>query len=124
MKTKIIITVFALSLILSLTGCGNKKMDGNNMDSMREYASDQMLNNDLSANDTTSNASISRDEAKQIALKQAGVAEGDIYDYEIELDKDFGVLVYEIEFNVDGTEYKYEVNAQSGKITERKIDID
>jgi uncharacterized membrane protein YkoI len=126
MKTKIFITLLALSFIVSLAGCGkNDKNGGNNMDSRKEYVSEEMLNNDLTDNSVnSSDTKISRDAAKKIALDEAGVTDNDIQDYEIELDKDFGKLVYEIEFNVNGTEHQYEVDANSGKITQRKTEID
>lgn len=123
MKNRIFVTLFALSLIVMLVGCGNKS-DKNNMNSIREYASENMLNNDLNNNANSTNTKISREQAKKIALDEAGVIESDIHDFEIELDKDFGVLVYEIEFNVGGTEYQYEVNADSGKISKREMDLD
>ncbi len=67
---------------------------------------------------------ISRDEAKAIALKDAGFKENEIREFEIELDKDDGIWLYEIEFKKDRVEYKYEINAENGKILEKEKDID
>ena len=59
---------------------------------------------------------ISEAEAKSIALSHAGVSAGDISNYEIKLDRDDGVYVYEIEFDTASYEYEYEINAVTGEI--------
>ena len=63
----------------------------------------------------TSNTSITKDEAKQIALNHANVS--NIYDYEIKLDDN----KYEIEFKNDDKEYDYEISL-TGKIIKYSID--
>ena len=63
----------------------------------------------------TSNTSITKDEAKQIALNHANVS--NIYDYEIKLDDN----KYEIEFKNDDKEYEYEISL-TGKIIKYSID--
>lgn len=79
-----------------------------------------------SSKKTTSKSSskISKSKAKNIALKDAGVNEKDIREYEISLDNDDGVSVYEIEFKLGNTEYSYEIDAKSGKIIDKEQDID
>ena len=59
---------------------------------------------------------ITRDDAKAIVLKHSGFEEAEIRGYKAELDKERGVLVYEIEFDSGKYEYEYEVNAETGKI--------
>lgn len=59
---------------------------------------------------------ISRDEAKSIALNHAEVKEADIRDLDIELDKDAGTLHYDVDFEVGGKDYDYEIDAVTGKI--------
>ena len=61
-------------------------------------------------------ASISRDEAKNIALEHAGV--NNITDFKIELDDN----KYEIEFSAGHLDYDYEINATTGKIIDYEID--
>ena len=61
---------------------------------------------------------IGEDEAKSIALNHAGVSAGEIRHYEIKLDRDDGVYVYEIEFDTASYEYDYEINAATGAIIE------
>lgn len=51
-----------------------------------------------------------------IALKHAGVSESAINEYEVDLDKDDGKTIYEIEFKTSDTEYDYEIDAYTGKV--------
>ena len=59
---------------------------------------------------------ISRADAKKKALAHAGLKEADIREYEIELDRDRNVVVYEIDFKSGRFEYSYDINARNGKI--------
>ena len=59
---------------------------------------------------------ISKSKAKSIALKHAGVSSSDIYNYTIELDRDYGAISYEIDFDANGTEYSYDIDAKTGSI--------
>lgn len=67
---------------------------------------------------------IGESKAKSIAFKNAGVSESEVSQLKVELDKDDGVVSYEIEFNVGRTEYSYDINATTGKIIEKDIDRD
>lgn len=78
---------------------------------------DRNSSNNTSSNNntnTTSTSLISKAEAKSIALKHAGVS--DYFEYEIELDTDDGIKVYEVSFETKLYEYDYEINAKTGKI--------
>lgn len=68
------------------------------------------------ASNNTASSNISSSKAKSIALKDAGVKESEIYDFEIELDRDNGTLHYDVSFEKDGKDYDYEINAETGKI--------
>lgn len=76
------------------------------------------------ANQQTNTSHITKEEAKSIAFKHAGVKAGDVYDLEIEFDRDYGVDSYEIEFKSARIEYKYDIDAKTGKILEFEKDID
>ena len=52
---------------------------------------------------------ISKEDAKKIALKDAGLTQADIRDFEIELDIEAGVLTYEISFKNKNIEYDYDI---------------
>lgn len=62
---------------------------------------------------------ISADEAKSIALNDAGAQ--DAVFTQIELDRDDGRYYFEIDFVHNGQKYGYEIDAQSGTIVEREI---
>lgn len=70
-----------------------------------------------SKNSSTSTSSqISASKAKSIAFKDAGLKESEVYDLEVELDRDNGTLHYDVSFEKDGKDYDYEINAKTGKI--------
>lgn len=133
MKKNILITIFALILALSLAGCGE---DNNNSDNMMsdiqsgtnkaedkvESGIDKVGDKIDDSMNNESDAKISRDKAKQIALEHAKVKESEIKNYHIDLDKDNGVLEYDIEFDHQGTEYDYEIDATTGDIREHSSD--
>ena len=72
---------------------------------------------------TTVTASISVDEAKEIALNDAGLKENQVTFTQASLDIDDGVSIYEIEFYSDNTEYEYEINANTGDILSKSKEV-
>lgn len=60
-------------------------------------------------------AYIGTDRAKEIALEYAGVAESDVRGLEIEMDYEYGVMVYEVEFYAP-YEYDIDIKAETGEI--------
>ncbi len=64
---------------------------------------------------------ISRDEALNIALKNASLTQDQIKNLEIDYDMENGVLTYDIEFKYNQNEYEYEVSAAKG-IVEREVE--
>lgn len=66
---------------------------------------------------------LTAEEALDIALGQAGVTREQITNLESYLDREDGRLVYEIDFDAGGTEYSFDVNANTGEIVERDRDI-
>lgn len=58
--------------------------------------------------------------AKTAALSHAGVSASDATFVEAEYDYDDGRMVYEVEFHVKGTEYEYEIDAQTGAVVKYK----
>lgn len=65
-------------------------------------------------------AYIGLEAAKETALKHAGVSASDATFVEAEYDYDDGRMVYEVEFHVKGTEYDYEIDAQTGAVVKYK----
>lgn len=77
-------------------------------------------------NNTTApkTATISVEKAKEIALKNARLNANQVQFVKAKLDKDDGVLVYDIEFYSGNTEYDYEIDATTGAIREKDLDIE
>lgn len=70
----------------------------------------------------SANGEITIEEAKSIALKDAGVT--DVTFIKEKRDYDDGRIVYEIEFIYDNKEYDYEIEASSGRILKTDIDYE
>lgn len=65
----------------------------------------------------SSKAYIGRDAALEAALKHASLSKNDVRNIDIELDYEYGSMVYEVEFEVGTTtEYEYDINAATGEI--------
>lgn len=69
-------------------------------------------------------STITQDQAKTIALEDAGVQESDAQFIRVQEDYDDGRAVYEIEFYANGTEYDYEIAKDSGAIVKCDYDIE
>ena len=69
---------------------------------------------------------IGENEAKRIALQNAGVQESDTAYLSVRLDRDDGRMIYDVEFYVaaTNTEYDYEINATDGTIHSMDYDAE
>lgn len=67
---------------------------------------------------------IGEEKAKQIAFGHAGVKEADMTALKVELDRDDGVLHYDVDFDCNGYEYDYEIDAASGAILKHEREQD
>ncbi len=67
-------------------------------------------------------ALIGKNEAKAIALQDAGLTEADTSALRTKLDLDDGRFQYEVDFYSNGTEYEYRIQAKDGGIISRDID--
>ena len=65
---------------------------------------------------------ISREKARSIALSDASLSAADVTFTKTKLDREDGMLVYEIEFVTAAAEYEYEIDAVTGAIRERSIE--
>lgn len=66
---------------------------------------------------------IGKAKAKAIAFKDADVSESKATGLRVERDYDDGRLEYNVEFRVGNKEYEYEIDAKTGKILDKDIDI-
>lgn len=69
-------------------------------------------------------AYLGEEKAKDAALSHANVSADKITHYEIELDYENGVMVYEIEFKCEGFEYDYDIDAITGSVLKNKKEAD
>lgn len=68
---------------------------------------------------------IGTDNAGSIALENAGVAEADVVGMDVSLNKEaLSGAVYEVDFDANGYEYEYEIDAETGDILRRKMEVD
>ena len=143
---KLLSVLLILVLSLSLSACGNKEGSKTNQidkNSQAETAyntgnatsstdeaptSDATLNASVTptsdATLNTSVAQISRSRAIEMALAHAGVNSSDAYDIEAELDCEYGVTVWEVEFESGGYDYSYDINALTEEVLKNKKERD
>lgn len=69
-----------------------------------------------------SNEQISLEDAKNAALKDAGLVDSDVNYTKDRLDYEDGIAVYEIEFYADNVEYEYEINAATGAVYSKSVE--
>ena len=62
--------------------------------------------------------------AKSAALSHAGVSEADASRMRVELDRDDGCTLYEVEFRVGRMEYEYKIDAYTGAVLQAENDYD
>ena len=67
---------------------------------------------------------LTRDEAIAIALAHAGLTKEQVRDLDAELDKERGVLLFEVDFECGAYEYEYEIHAETGAILKSEKDRD
>ena len=77
-----------------------------------------------SSGGTASGSLIGEAAAKSAALSHAGVGESSASRIQVELERDDGRTLYEVEFHVGRTEYSYEIDAYTGAILKAEQEID
>ena len=80
--------------------------------------------NTSSGNASGSSSMIGEAAARSAALAHAGVSESSASRIQVELDRDDGQTLYEVEFHVGRTEYSYEIDAYTGAILKAEQEID
>ena len=125
MKNLITVILTLACVMFMFAGCGSENMNDmgsdiqSGIDSAEdkiESGADDLMDGDMNNNSSDNSAKISKDKAKEIAFKHAGVNEADAYDIEVDLETDNGVLNYEVDFETKTTEYDYHINAKTGEI--------
>lgn len=78
----------------------------------------------ISLNDSDNTKSYTSQEVLDIAFKDAGITANGVSEIETEQKTEDNVEVYEVEFDYDGYEYDYVINAQTGEIYSKSIEKD
>ncbi len=121
MKKRIVCLFNVLVLSVFISGCGNN----GEKQSKQKITSENKVEEKLTSEDKAEGKElISEDEAKEIALKDAGINEEDLSNIRVKLETDDGVKEYDIEFYSGRTEYEYDIDAVTGKILGRDMDTD
>ncbi len=118
---KVLALTFVAALMLFVAGCtpqtDPQPVYNTNVQSSADSANKAQANTDKTA-------IITKDEAKQVALKHAGFDETQVKFLRAEYDYDNGRETYEVEFTKDKYEYDYEIDAVSGEILSFDKDFD
>lgn len=120
---KIVAFTMCVALIFSLAACGRTvdnmtsevKSKGESVISDTESVVDN-AKSQISDDSMNLMAGITANDALTAALRHAGIDESQASDIDIDLDRDNGKLIYEVDFNIGNTEYDYDVNAETGEI--------
>lgn len=120
---KLILATIILVFSIGLVACTDSGVVDNSNGNNSSNNSSINGSSDDSTNGKTSNK-ITIDQAKEIALKHAGLTEDQVSFSETKNDIDDGIEKYDIEFYYNGKEYDYEISATDGKIIKYDNDID
>lgn len=90
----------------------------------KEYKNDDPPADPGGSDQPVTQTQITKEDAKQIALEHAAVNANAISDYECELDRDDGKVIYEISFEHGHVEYEYDIDAVTGTIISWEKDCD
>ncbi len=102
MKKNIILSVLLCAAGIILCGCENKAPD---------------------AADTIPAASITAEEAENIAISDAGINEADITSIKISRDSENGKNIFDVDISDSANEYEYEISAETGEIISKSMDV-
>ena len=73
---------------------------------------------------TSKTATISKAQAKEIALVNAGLKAEDVTFTKVKLETDDGILQYEVDFNKGNYEYDYDIDAKTGAVIDSDMDFE
>ena len=82
------------------------------------------VKNVVSTGEANDDAYIGKDKAKAAAFKHAKVDEKSVRDLEIEMDFEYGAMVYEVDFASEEFEYDYSIDAKKGEVVHSHKEVD
>ena len=139
MKNRKVLVSILCIMVITLTGCGRNNTTGNasagsavvengtaGTENTTTGTTTTGVEGGVVGNSQTDNtqAVITEEEAKKIALDDAGIAEADVKGLRIEKDREDGYYVYEVDFYSDNKEYDYKIDQTTGEIVGRDYEIE
>ncbi|MBR5809015.1 MAG: PepSY domain-containing protein [Clostridia bacterium] len=109
-----LVIVCLLVATLFISGCSNTETE--NSTTIPQATPDTTVTSQTATDKPIESSDITKEKAKRIALTHAGASEDKIQRLELKEDREDGRQVYEIEFDFEGLEYDYEIDAKTGEI--------
>lgn len=117
------ITAIVITAVLLLTPWGQQEttLTDNSVATVQDQAA---LSPEIDSppQETAANTPITRQEALTVALAHGGVTEDQIRDLEADLDWEQGKRIWEVDFEYQGTEYEYDIDAYTGAILKSRTE--
>ena len=123
---KLITLTLAIIFAFLLTACGrttdkvtsDAQSMGESVASDTQSAVDKGKEAIMDKNESSMNlmAGITANDAVDAALKYANLDKSQVSDIDVDLDRDNGKLIYEVDFNFGNTEYDFDINAETGEV--------
>lgn len=109
-----LVIVCLLVATLFISGCSNSETENGTV--VPQSTPDTTVSGQNVTDNPVETSGITAEKAKRIALTHAGATEDTVQRFESKLDNEDGKQVYEIEFDFNGFEFDYEIDAKSGEI--------
>lgn len=111
------VTTVACVLLAAGIAYGNNYVSNSNANSAKQGAASAVAG-------TNTAKKITADEAKNIALAHAKLAQNDVNFVKAELETDNNRLIYDVDFYSGNVEYDYDIDAVTGEIISSDLDIE
>ena len=101
---------------------GDGETDGSNSGEDKSSVTGGNNSGTDSSGSSEKNDILSEEKIKEIVLEDSKIDSKDAFFIKVRLEREKGVLVYDVEFYVGDKEYEYKVNPTTGKILEKEIE--
>lgn len=111
------VTLCLLTASLFISGCSRSETE--NSTTVPQSTADTTVSGNTATEkpvESTGESMISKDDAQKAALSHAGISVTDTEKLTNKLEWEDGRQIYEIEFDAQGFEYDYEIDAKTGEI--------
>ena len=125
MKNKKILLSVLCTMVFVFAGCADNTNAGDSIS--EDTAGGKTIVGEIGSEGTITDnnqATITEEEAKEIALDAAGIAESDVKALRVEKDIENGRYVYEVDFYSENKEYDYKIDQTTGDIVGKDYEIE